>query len=119
MDSQLRVNAVYNDNMLMLPTKTDAYGSSVQPRFRAQVQTESWKSYADLDLHFDNYYNESDFDHDDQFLTLSTTNTGERYQFRLDANYNRNTTLTSEYTSSGVISNTRREEYELMPTWSY
>ncbi|MCP3672745.1 MAG: hypothetical protein GY814_20445, partial [Gammaproteobacteria bacterium] len=47
------------------------------------------------------------------------TNTGERYQFRLDANYNRNTTLTSEYTSSGVISNTRREEYELMPTWSY
>jgi hypothetical protein len=110
-----------NDNIRSVQTdKTAATKYGLSPRLTAGVHTET--TQADLNSTFDlNRYDKSEFNSNDANMTLALNRQFERSSLGLNANYVRNSTLTSELLTSGRIGvkADRSEQYSLAPNWSY
>ncbi|ARN74079.1 hypothetical protein BST96_08065 [Oceanicoccus sagamiensis] len=95
-------------------------GRTVAPSVNASVEGDTWEARLNTDLTFNNF-NRSEYDSDDQDVTLVLNKRTEIHYFRLEANAVRDSTRTSEQDTSGIVTNSaiRRESEQVSPQWSY
>jgi hypothetical protein len=110
-----------NDNIRSVQAdKTAVTKYGLSPRLTAGIHTETTK--ADLYSTFDvNRYDKSEFNSNDESVALDLSHQFVRSSVGLNANYVRNSTLTSELLTSGRIGTKAdlSEQYTLSPNWSY
>jgi hypothetical protein len=120
-ESELNMSAEHNDNIRLTPTNPiSLQGRSVSPKALAKIATETWDASLDIDLSF-NDFNRSEYNSDDQFITLATNKKTELHTFAINAEAVHDSTRTSEQETSGIITTSaqRREMYSLAPQWTY
>jgi hypothetical protein len=110
-----------NDNIrLVQDDKTAATRYRLTPGLKLGMHTETsalaFDSTADL-----NKYDKTKFDSNDLRSSIAYSRQSERSSIGLDADYVRNSTLTSELLTSGRIGNVaeRAQQYSVTPSWSY
>lgn len=120
-ENNLKVLTQHSDNIELTPeNEKSLQGRTVRPSIVTKIADGTWDTSLSVDLSFNNF-NRSEYDSDDQFVTLSANKRTERQQFGLIVNATRDSTRTSEQDTSGVVSNSaiRREVYAVSPRWSY
>lgn len=114
-------DASRNDNIRMAEhdkTAVNKYLLSPQIRFNANSETTSVGLQT---LLYFNRYDKSEYDSDDQNIGLSFGHQFERSTVGLNANLVRESTITSETETSGIVGveADRTERYVIAPSWSY
>lgn len=117
----LDAQATHNDNLRMSESDKVAVDKLlVTPVISLQANTETTKVGL-VSVFFFNRYDESQYDSNDQNIGLSASHDFETSSIGLNANLVRESTITSELLTSGVIGETaqRTERYVITPSWSY
>ena len=121
LENSLKVSAYHNDNIQLVPVNGKSlHGRTVRPAMVAKVAGDTWDAALDVDLSFNNF-NRSEYDSDDQDVTVAARKQTERHTFSIDVNAVRDSTRTSEQDTSGIVTNSavRRENYSVSPRWNY
>ncbi len=111
----------YNDNLRMTERdKSDVYKFQLAPVASFSADTETSKLALRSTLYF-NRYTEDEFNSDDQDLSLDYSNELEHMTYGISGMIQRNSTVTSETLTSGLIGETaeRTERYQATPYISY
>jgi hypothetical protein len=119
--ARLNVDASHNDNLRMSETdKISVNKYLVTPVFTLSADTERSKLQLASTLYF-NRYDKNEFDSNDQNIGLAFTHEFENSSVGLNANVVRDSTITSEQLTSGVVGRKaeRTERYQAAPSWSY
>lgn len=113
--------AIYDDNFRLTENdKIAIHGTEATPQLSLNADTGNSKWNLDTKLRSARY-NENEYDTDDQFLSGEYSRQFERSTIGLGIYISHDSTNTSEFASSGRISNKseRHEHYQLSPSWSY
>lgn len=110
-----------NDNIrLVQNNKTAVEKYRLSPSLILSANTETNKLTLDSKLDF-NRFDKSEFNSDDQNISLDYTHQFETSSIGIDASYTHNTTLTSEQLTTGRVGTKadRAELYNIAPNWIY
>lgn len=119
--TSISANASHNDNLRLTESNKVAVNKYlVVPILTFGANTENSKLELDSTFFF-NRYDKSQFNSDDQNIGLAYTYNFENSSVGLNANIVRDSTITSETLTSGIISEKaeRTERYQAAPSWSY
>jgi hypothetical protein len=115
----VNARASYNDNIrLEQRDKIAVKKYNLSPTLTLATNTETDKF--ELDSTFDfNRFDKSEYNSNDQRLSMAYSHQLESSSIGLDATYTHNTTTTSETLTSGRVGTNRSELYTLSPNWTY
>jgi len=118
-EPSVRLRAEYNDNINLTPQQRDAvFGAILSPDVKFNWQTETTKVTGGLSFNV-NRYDEHSLDTVDHALLLLGSYTTELDTFGLRVDSIRDSTLTSELASTGVVlKRTQRNYFAASPTWT-
>lgn len=117
----MKVNASHNDNIRLVESgKTAVREIEAAPTLTFGANTETTKFEFDSLFSFKRF-DKSEFNSDDQYLTLTFSHEFERSTVGLGAKLVHDSTITSELLTTGRIGDTavHAEHYELTPSWTY
>jgi hypothetical protein len=104
LDWQLEQRFEYNDNINLSSTAPQETAASVTtPSFRVQVNTPASQTILDVRFDFGRFNNDSRYNYEDQYATLSTYLFGQRSEVGLVARAAHLSTLESEETDTGQV----------------
>jgi hypothetical protein len=94
--------------------------SNARAAVRAVRSTENSNIGLAAGLNLNGFSEASDLDNTSGFLALDSAYRGERNQFRLNASFDTQSTLTSEEATSGLTQiNKQRYQFVVRPSWTY
>lgn len=111
----------YNDNLRMAETdKTAVYKYMLTPNIKLDAKTET-TTFELASIFYFNRYDKTEFNSDDQNVLFVFNHAFESSSVGLNANLVRESTITSEVLTTGLIGDTaqRTEQYVLSPSWIY
>ena len=120
-ESRVQSQVSYDTNVRLSPTdKIDTAGGILSPEVKIGRRTEA----LDLSLlgraDFNGYADPSSLSSIDEKLSLAGSYATELGKFGLDADFNRDTTLTTEVSDTGNLTEAARvTTVDVMPSWSY
>lgn len=120
-ESRVQSQASYDTNIRLSPTdKIDTAGGMLSPEIKIGRRTEA----LDLSLlgraDFNGYANPSSLSSIDEKLSFAGSYATELGKFGLDADFNRDTTLTTEVSDTGNLTEAARvTTVDVMPSWTY
>ena len=115
------VRAEYNDNILLIPNQRNGVmGGMVNAGVRLQRSEELGFLRLAPSLRSTRYDTSEPLDSNDQLIDATWSRRSELGQWRVDANWTRDTTLTSELEITGLVqSRKRRVAYYVAPSYKY
>lgn len=117
----LNADVSYNDNLRMTESnKIDATKYLLTPVFKAAASTET-TTVQFASTFFFNRYDKDIYDSDDQNISLALSHEFEHSVAQFSAGIIRDSTITSEVETSGVVGDQadRTERYYAAPSWTY
>jgi hypothetical protein len=121
--SQLAQKVTYNTNLLLTPSnKVSAFGSVTTPELTLARVGPTSSISLDGAFEFSEYFDHSELNTQDQTVRLrSEKQFSERSKVNFDANFSRDTTLTSDLDVDGRFLNkpVRFITWDAQPTWTY
>jgi len=111
----------YNDNILLRTGHNDATaGGLLNAGLQIRRMDERSTLHLMPSLRFSRYDSDEPLDSNDQLLRGDWTLVGERSKWRVDGEWTRDTTLTSELEISGLVQDRKRRLYRaIAPSYSY
>lgn len=115
------VRAEYNDNILLIPNQRNGVmGGMVNAGVRVQRSEELGFLRLAPSLRSTRYDTSEPLDSNEQLIDATWSRRSELGQWRVDANWTRDTTLTSELEITGLVqSRKRRVAYYVAPSYKY
>jgi len=117
----IKLQELYDDNIRLTTAPIDpTFGTLVTPEIDLGFATDTTK--VNLNTQFEiSRYSRKGLDSDDTFVNLDASHKTERNVLRLDLEYFKDSTLSSEIEESGIVSaNTRRRtRFFIHPSWAY
>lgn len=115
------MRAEYNDNILLIPSVRDQVtGGVARAGLRVQRSDELGFFRVSPTLRATRYDSAEPLDSNDQFVDATWVRRGELGRWRVDANWSRDTTLTSELEITGLVqTRKRRMAYYVAPSYTY
>jgi hypothetical protein len=119
--AQAGITVEYNDNRrLVTQSSPEVAGYIADAAVNVQRQSENWQIAVRPRLRSSRYRGDDTLDSDDQFVSGSLDVESERAALSIPVSYSRESTLTSEFESSGIVQvNKRRNLWAVDPQWSY
>ena len=115
----MRFELQYHDNPRLTNQRHNGEMSAVaSPNLKMGVKTPQSALKGDARLNIVRYSEEHDFDSNDLYLDMTSQHKTQRSLWALDAAYDYNTTVTSEFEETGLVQESIRRKFtEIVPSW--